>query len=81
MKTETTIETAGTLTSYSVGTLDGNEAMMVIEFAGTPLDFLDGIRYSLPLVLSPEQARDLGRALALAADAAESGIPLNGTYC
>jgi hypothetical protein len=64
---------AGTLTSYSVGTVDDREAMMVVEFARTPEDLALGPRYKLPLAMSAELARELGQALLLAASAAEMG--------
>ncbi|MCB5173682.1 hypothetical protein [Microvirga lenta] len=64
---------AGTLTSYSVGTVDGREAMMVLDFARTPEDLVFGTRYKLPLAMSAELARGLGQALLIAAEAAEMG--------
>jgi len=64
---------AGTLTSYSVGTVDGLEAMMVLDFARTPEDLVFGTRYKLPLVMSAEVARGLGQALLIAAEAAAMG--------
>jgi hypothetical protein len=70
---------AGTLTSYSVGTLDGREAMMVLDFARTPEDLVFGTRYKLPLAMSPELARGLGKALLIAAEAADMGPCQNDT--
>ena len=47
---------AGTLTSYSVGTVDDREAMMVVEFARTPEDLVFGTRYKLPLAMSAPES-------------------------
>ncbi len=63
----------GALTSFSVGTLDGRDAMMVIEMANTPEEFEKGIRRQLPVAMTPEHARELGEALLLAAKAALMG--------
>lgn len=65
----------GALTSFSVGTLDGRDAMMVIELATTPEEFAQGIRHKLPVAMTPEHARELGNALLLAARAAQMGAP------
>jgi hypothetical protein len=64
---------AGILTSYSVGTLDEREAMMVVEFARTPEDLVFGARYKLPLAMSAELAKGLGEALQLAAETVAMG--------
>lgn len=63
----------GALTSFSVGTLDGRDTMMVIELATSPEEFKRGIRHHMPVAMTPEHARELGEALLLAARAAEMG--------
>lgn len=63
----------GAMTSFSVGTLDGRDAMMVIELATTPEEFAQGIRRQMPVAMTPEHARELGEALLLAARAAQMG--------
>ncbi|MBF9233648.1 hypothetical protein [Microvirga alba] len=63
----------GALTSFSVGTLDGRDAMMVIELAKTPAEFAQGIRHQMPVAMTPEHALELGEALLLAARAALMG--------
>lgn len=73
MKPSFKTDEAGTLTSYSVGTLDDREAMMVLEFARTPEDLVFGTRYKLPLAMSAELARGLGEALRLAAETVAMG--------
>ena len=61
------------LTSFSVGTLDGRDAMMVIELATTPDEYARGIRHQMPVAMTAEHARELGEALLLAAKAALMG--------
>jgi hypothetical protein len=63
----------GALTSFSVGTLDGRDAMMVIELATTPEEYESGVRHQMPVAMTPEHARALGEALLLAARAALMG--------
>lgn len=63
----------GALTSFSVGTLDGRDTMMVIELATSPEEFKQGIRHQMPVAMTPEHARELGEALLLAAEAAQMG--------
>lgn len=63
----------GALTSFSVGTLDGRDAMMVIELATTPDEMARGIRHQMPVAMTPAHARELGEALLLAAQAALMG--------
>lgn len=63
----------GALTSFSVGTLDGRDAMMVIELATSPDDMARGIRHQMPVAMTPAHARELGEALLLAAKAALMG--------
>lgn len=63
----------GALTSFSVGTLDGRDAMMVIEMATTPDEMARGIRHQMPVAMTPAHARELGEALLLAAQAALMG--------
>lgn len=63
----------GALTSFSVGTLDGRDAMMVIELATSPDEFARGIRHQMPVAMTPEHARELGEALLVAARAAQMG--------
>ena len=63
----------GALTSFSVGTLDSCDAMMVIEMATTPEEYDRGIRHQMPIAMTPEHARELGEALLLAAQAAMMG--------
>jgi len=63
----------GALTSFSVGTLDGRDAMMVIELATSPEEFKRGIRHQMPVAMTAEHARELGEALLLAAKAALMG--------
>jgi hypothetical protein len=66
-------EGIGALTGFSVGTLDGRDAMMVIELAKTPAEFEQGIRHQMPVAMTPEHALELGEALMLAARAALMG--------
>lgn len=63
----------GALTSFSVGTLDGHDAMMVIEMAATPEEYESGVRRQMPVAMTAEHARELGEALLLAARAALMG--------
>ena len=63
----------GALTSFSVGTLDGRDAMMVIELATTPEEYERGVRHQMPVAMTPEHAKELGEALLLAAKAALMG--------
>jgi len=63
----------GALTSFSVGTLDGRDAMMVIEMALTPEEYDQGVRRQMPVAMTAEHARELGEALLLAAKAALMG--------
>jgi len=63
----------GALTNFSVGTLDGRDAMMVIELATTTEEYERGIRRQMPVAMTPEHARELGEALLLAAKAAQMG--------
>jgi hypothetical protein len=63
----------GALTSFSVGTLDGRDPMMVIELATTLEEYESGIRRQMPVAMTPEHARELGEALLLAAKAALMG--------
>lgn len=63
----------GALTSFSVGTIDGRDAMMVIELATTPDEFVKGIRHQMPVAMTPTHARELGEALLLAAEVAQMG--------
>ena len=63
----------GALTSFSVGTLDGRDAMMVIEMATTPDEMARGIRHQMPVAMTAAHARELGEALLLAAQAALMG--------
>jgi hypothetical protein len=72
MSLDLNLETIGALTSFSVGTLDGRDAMMVIEIS-TPGEFSRGIRHQMPVAMTPEHARELGEALLLAAHAALMG--------
>jgi hypothetical protein len=64
----------GALTSFSVGTIDGRDAMMVIELATTPDEFARGIRHQMPVAMTPAHARELGEALLLAAEVAQMGV-------
>lgn len=63
----------GALTSFSVGTLDGRDAVMVIELATNPDDYKRGVRHQMPVAMTPESARELGEALLLAARAVQMG--------
>jgi hypothetical protein len=47
----------GALTSFSVGTLDGRDPMMVIELATTLEEYESGIRRQMPVAMTPEHAR------------------------
>ncbi|WP_210485840.1 hypothetical protein [Microvirga antarctica] len=67
------LDLIGALTGFSVGTLDGRDAMMVIEIAANAKDFAQGIRHKMPVAMTPERARELGEALLMAADAASMG--------
>lgn len=73
-------EMIGALTSFSVGTLDGRDAMMVIELASSPEDFANGVRRQMPVAMTPEHARELGEALLLAAQAAQMGDTPSHTF-
>jgi len=73
MSLDLDLDTIGALTSFSVGTLDGRDAMMVIEMATTPDEYERGVRHHVPVAMSPERARELGEALLLAAEAAQMG--------
>ena len=72
MSLDLNLDAIGALTSFSVGTLDGRDAMMVIEIS-TPDGFTKGIRHQMPVAMTPEHARELGEALLLAAKAAFMG--------
>jgi hypothetical protein len=61
------------LMNFSVGTLDGRDAMMVIELAGSPEELARGVRRQMPVAMTPHHARELGEALLLAAKAALMG--------
>jgi len=67
------LDMIGALTSFSVGTLDGRDPMMVIELATTLEEYESGIRRQMPVAMTPEHARELGEALLLAAKAAQMG--------
>ncbi len=67
------LDMIGALTSFSVGTLDGRDPMMVIELATTLEEYESGIRRQMPVAMTPEHARELGEALLLAAKAALMG--------
>jgi hypothetical protein len=63
------------LTSFSVGTLDGRDAMMVIEYAPSPEDLVAGVRKQLPIAMTPAQAKELAEGLLMAAASAGMGAP------
>lgn len=63
----------GAMTNFSVGTLDGSDAMMVIEMASTPEDYRRGVRHQVPIAMTADHARELAEALLLAAEAAQMG--------
>jgi hypothetical protein len=67
------------LTSFSVGTLDGRDAMIVLEYAETPESFLAGVRRRLPVAMTPKQARELAEGLLMAAESASMGQPPTGS--
>jgi hypothetical protein len=67
------------LTSFTVGTLDERDAMMVIEYAETPDDYVAGIRRKLPVAMTPKQARELAAGLLMAANSASMGQPPSET--
>jgi hypothetical protein len=73
MKTYRSCVTLSALTAFSVGTLDECDAMMVLEFEPNLHELSSGVRSALPFVMNPAQARELGRALLLAADAVLMG--------
>ena len=73
MPPELDLDLIGALTGFSVGTLDGRDAMMVIEIAANAEDFAHGIRHKMPVAMTPERARELGEALLMAAAAAIMG--------
>ncbi|MGO4705585.1 hypothetical protein AB4072_07395 [Microvirga sp. 2MCAF38] len=75
MSLDLDLDAVGALTSFSVGTLDGRDAMMVIELAATPDEFRQGIRHQMPVAMTPEHARELGEALLMVAEAARMGAP------
>lgn len=68
-----TFDVISALTRFSVGTLDGRDAMMVIELATTSGEFAKDVRHRLPIAMTPTHARELGQALLLAAEAAQMG--------
>ena len=59
MPPELNLDLIGALTGFSVGTLDGRDAMMVIEIAANAEDFAQGIRHKMPVAMTPERAREL----------------------
>jgi hypothetical protein len=63
------------LMSFSVGTLDGRDAMVVLEYAEKPEDILIGARRQLLLAMTPEKARELAEGLLMAAESAGMGKP------
>jgi hypothetical protein len=63
------------LTSFSVGTLEGRDAMMALEYATSHQGYMKGLRERLLLALNPDQARELAQGLLLAANAADMGQP------
>jgi hypothetical protein len=73
MPPDLNLDLIGALTGFSVGTLDGRDAMMVIEIAANAEDFAQGIRHKMPVAMTPERARELGEALLMAAAAANMG--------
>ena len=73
MNPDMNLDLIGALTGFSVGTLDGRDAMMVIEIAANADDYAQGIRHQMPVAMTPERARELGEALLMAAEAALMG--------
>ena len=73
MPPELNLDLIGALTGFSVGTLDGRDAMMVIEIAANAEDYAQGILHKMPVAMTPERARELGEALLMAAAAAFMG--------
>jgi hypothetical protein len=63
------------LTQFSVGTLEGRDAMMVLEYAETADDLFAGVRRRLLLAMTPNQARQLAEGLTMAATSLEMGEP------
>lgn len=63
------------LTSFTAGTLDEQDAMMVIEYAETADDYVAGIRHTLAVAMTPRQARELAEGLMMAASSAGIGQP------
>jgi len=61
------------LTSFSVGTLDEKDAMMVLDIAVTQADLQTGVRCQVPLVMTPAMARNLAHGLMIAADSVKMG--------
>ena len=79
MSLDINLDVIGALTNFSVGTLDGRDAMMVIEIT-VPDARTRGVRHQMPVAMTPEHARELGEALLLAAQAAQMGdAPTNVT--
>ena len=72
MSLDINLDVIGALTNFSVGTLDGRDAMMVIEIT-VPHARTRGVRHQMPVAMTPEHARELGEALLLAAQAAQMG--------
>lgn len=72
-------ELIAALTSFSVGTLDGHDVMMVLEYARSADELVSGPRFGLPLAMTPDRAQQLGEALVLAAKAARLGNAPNDT--
>lgn len=74
MSNETiTADEISAVTSFSVGVLDGRDAMMVVEYARTPEDLSAGVRQRHLLAMTPHQARELAEGLLLAAESAGMG--------
>jgi hypothetical protein len=68
-----TADQISAVTSFSVGVLEGRDAMMVIEYARTPEELLSGVRQRHLLALTPQQARELAEGLMMAAQSAGMG--------
>jgi hypothetical protein len=72
MSLDLDLDAIGALTSFSVGTLDGRDPMMVIEIA-IPDERRRDVRHQMPVAMTVAHARELAEALLLAAEASLMG--------
>lgn len=65
------------LTDCTFGTLDGQDVVVVLQFARNADDLLAGITTETVLAMTPDQARQLGAGLVATAGAADPGPAAN----